>query len=186
MIMAALAVCLQMLVNCSQPLEGNDDRRPAPPGPIVEVDTIILTDTIVHTDTVVDNDTIVQIDTVIQVDTVTDTVIQVDTVIVPVPDTSGALTLCSRLSSYQKEIVWMLPNPEGRFLMEFVATAERNQPPQTLIVDIDGNRYEWYPRDSKGFTIEADLNEHVSIVVSSEPPPSFGHSIDICLTASPL
>lgn len=113
-------------------------------------------------------------------------VIVVDTVIVVVSDTSGSLMICSRLNSYQQEIVWMFRNQAGKYRLEFSALIEREHPTQTLSVDIDGQQFQWLPAESAEFILEQNLEVNALMQIVSTKPSSFGHAIDICLTVSTL
>ena len=231
---------LVLLSNCSSPLESYPN--PNPPGPLYDVDTVIVTDTlylgdtvividtiftpdtvimvdtipgsdtiivsdtivsvdttliidtviridtVLQTDTVVQVDTLVQFDTIVQGDTVLviDTLVQIDTVIVYLPDTSSTRTLCTRMGSNQKEIVWLLHLLEGPYRLEFSAYVERGQPPQRVTVVIDGATYEWLPRDLPDLTLEADLGSSPTIMILPDNPGAYGHSIDFCLTLTRL
>lgn len=68
--------------------------------------------------------------------------------------------------------------------MEFLASTESDRPPQTLVVVIEEQEYMWDPAESMEFILELDLKENVSVRIKSETPHSFGHAIDICLTAT--
>ena len=113
-------------------------------------------------------------------------VIIVDTVIVVMPDTSGSLMICSRLNSYQQEIVWLFRNQAGLFRLEFSALTEQEHPSQTLSVDIDGQQFQWQPAESAEFILEHDLEQNALMQIVSNKPPSFGHAIEICLTVRTL
>lgn len=154
---------VQLLLNCSKPLESIQGSELDPPKPDIIVDTITISDTVI----------------------IVDTTILVDTLIVVVHDTSGSQTLCSRLSPYLKEIVWMFRNTEELYLLEFVANSEQNQPPRTLSVDIDGRQFSWDLTESNEFITEQHLNSNATVKIITDQPPSFGHDIDICLTVKP-
>ena len=146
---------------------------------LFQYDTLIVIDTLIQSDTIIVTDTVIQTDTVVQ----TDTLIEVDTVIVDIVDTVIVPTgYCARLASSQKEIIWMLQNTEGSYLLEFVATVERAAPPQLLIVEIDGQLVEWQVTNTQALSIEQDLGENVTARIWPGKPPSFGHAVDICLS----
>jgi len=166
--LATFVAGLAFMASCSSPLESYP--IPNPPGPIFDVDTVVITDTLIQTDTV----------------TQIDTLVQVDTVIVYLPDTSTTTTMCARMGSHQKEIVWMLRTEAGRYLLEFSAYVERGQPPQRVTLSIDGAYYEWLPRDQPVFVIETDVGQYPTIMILPENPAAFGHSIDFCLTVTRL
>ncbi|MEW6051769.1 MAG: hypothetical protein AB1644_12020 [Candidatus Zixiibacteriota bacterium] len=170
-ILAMLAASFQLLVNCSKPLESIDGQSQTP-GVIVRVDTIVLTDTVIQTDTVVNTDTIIQ----------TDTVVDVDTVYIELPDSCASQTQCARLNCYRKEIVWMFENPEGQFHLTFTARLDKDQPPQTLLVKINDQSYEWTPVDARVLEVDTRLSADASVVIKPENPQAFGHAIDICVT----
>lgn len=114
--------------------------------------------------------------------TIVDTVIQIDTVIITEPDSSGLFFVCSRLSAGQQEIVWLFRNEEGMFHLEYAASAEFDQPTQLVIVDIDGEQFEWRPSSNPEFILDHNLEENATMRITLDQPPSFGHAIDICLT----
>jgi hypothetical protein len=238
--LGVLLLGLLLFANCSSPLENYPN--PGPPGPLLDVetvlvtdtlilgdtvisidtvltpdtvivvdtipgaDTVIVTDTVITVDTMLVVDTVVQYDTVVQVDTlvrtdtliqtdtlvqadtvlIIDTVVQIDTVIVNLPDTSSTRTLCTRMGSQQKEIVWLLHVVEGSYRLEFSAYVERGQPPQRVTVVIDGTTYEWLPRDLPDLVIDTDLGPSPTIMILPDNPGAFGHSIDFCLTLTRL
>ena len=161
-----------------------------------------------HVDTVIVVDTIIQFDTTVVIDTIVDTVIDVDTVIIPdsiivdtiiLPDTTiidtvivvdtviviepgDAPMLCDRLSSAQQEIVWLFRNAEGPFHLEFAALPERDRPQHTLTVAIGDQLYYWDLSESLELILDTTLPPNATIIVTTSKPPSFGHSIDVCLT----
>lgn len=159
---------IQFLANCSNPLESVDGSNPAPPGPVIEIDTVYIVDTLFDSDTVL----------------VVDTNIIVDTVIVVEPGESNVV--CSTIASNQQEIVWIFRNPPGTYLLEFDAFLESEHPVQTLSVDIDGREFLWNPADNAEFIMELDLQERTFIRIIPHKPPSLGHSIYICLKISDL
>jgi len=165
---------IQFLANCSNPLEGLDGSNPAPPGPVIEIDTLYDVDTVV----VIDSNTVV--DTVVVIDTNT----VIDTVIIIEPDPGESQTVCSRIASNQQEIVWMFRNQEGTYLLEFDASLESEHPTQTLSVDIDGQEFLWTPADNAEFITELYLQERTVIRITPHKPPSLGHAVYICLKVS--
>ena len=153
LICAVISAGFMCLASCSKPLNINEIDQVTP-------DTLYVSDTIVFIDT-------------IYVDT-----IFIDTIFV---DTAFADTFfCARLSSQRQEIVWMLFNQEGPYQLEFQALPERTHS-QTLIIDIDGQRFSWVPSDSRDFTIETELEQNALIRIASIPPHAFGQAVDICL-----
>jgi hypothetical protein len=84
-VMAILMAGIQLLVNCSNPLESSDVLDTLQPGPVVVVDTVVRFDTLIITDstsvdTIIIEDTV--FDTIFDTDTVVDTTVQTDTIIV--------------------------------------------------------------------------------------------------------
>jgi len=151
---AIICACLLYWLNCSKPLELEEIEQ-------TPADTIFVPDTVVYVDTV-------YVDT-----SYTDT------------DTLYADTLiCARLGSCRREIVWMFFNPEGRFNLEFQAIIERDHPWQTLIIDIDGQEYEWDLSDDLPFSLVRFLERHAIVRITSASPHGYGHAIDVCLRIS--
>jgi len=154
LICAVISAGFVYLAKCSKPLNINEIDQVTP-------DTLYVTDTIVFIDTIF-------VDTIF-----------IDTIYV---DTIFADTLfCARLSSHRQEVVWMIFNQEGLYRLEFQAMPERIQPSQTLIIDIDGQRFPWTPSDSRDFFLETDLEQNALIRITSSPPHAYGQAIDICL-----
>jgi hypothetical protein len=149
------------LSNCSKPLEINEIGGISP-------DTIFVHDTV--TDTLYNDTTIV--DTVIIDTTLVDTVF-VDSM------------FCARLSSHRQEIVWMLFNDPGSYVLDFQMITERIRNPQTLVIDIDGQQYSWtISNNSREMSIETDLERNALIRIMTVPPHAYGQAIDICLRVS--
>ena len=189
-VLALAAGILALAGSCSHPLESDDIGGGQEPSPnVVRVDTLLIFDTvmIIDTGTVYDTvynfDTLVIIDSNFTFDTVyyIDTVFQVDTVVISNPGTGGPLFVCATLSTGEKEIVWLFRNSPGRFLLEFAASSERIDPSQAVTVKIGGQEYEWKPARDSELTIEQDLEENTTIRITPIKPPSYGHSISICL-----
>jgi hypothetical protein len=161
---------------------------------VMQIDTVFVVDTLMEVDTMFAVDTVYQIDTVFVVDStsqtdtvfIIDTVLQIDTVVVIEPGDSGPIAMCARLSSCRQEIVWMFRNPEGDYRLEFTAASERDNPDQTLVVAIDGEKYFWKPSRDSEFITEQHLEQNAIIRINSKKPPAFGHAIDVCLTVSKL
>jgi len=145
------------LANCSKPLDINDIDQ-------TTLDTLYVSDTITFIDTV-------YVDTIFVDTTFVDTIF-VDTL------------FCARLSSHRQEVVWMLFNQEGFYQLEFQALPERIHHLQTLIIDVDGQRFSWVPSDNQKFIIETDLEQNALIRIASVPPHAYGQAIDICLSIS--
>jgi len=161
---AVLFALFQLLMNCAEPLETT---RPVAPDTVVVLDTVIISE---PPETVI----------------VVDTLFFMDTVIVVLPDSGSSATFCARLSAHQPEIVWLLLNEAGQYLLQFEASAEQSHPEQVLVVEIDGSSYQWYPAETAEYTIEVDLERHATIRITTIPPHAFGHAIDICLVVTPL
>lgn len=148
---------IQLLTNCSKPLESIDENEQIP------ADTV--TDTVVVFDTVAVIDTVVVVDTVIIIDTIS------------VADT----TFCARLNSHRKEIVWMIGNDEGLFHLEFSAIREGENDSRTLVINIDDQRLFWHLSEYSEFIVEQNLRQDAIVRIESIPPHSYGQAIDICL-----
>mgnify|MGYP001180902711 CR=1 FL=1 len=183
---AVLALSLQIITNCSDPLETVNSRNLTPVAPggdtIVYIDTVFVYDSTYQFDTLIIIDTINQIDTVIIIDSIG----HVDTLIIVEPGPDGPLMLCSRLACNQKEIIWMFHNQEGSYRLDFAATTERDKPTQTLVVEIDGHSTTWNTAEDQELVIEQGLNANTTIKIYSANPHALGHSIDICLTMTKL
>ncbi|MEE8577324.1 MAG: hypothetical protein V3T31_08705 [candidate division Zixibacteria bacterium] len=167
---ALLLTGLLVIVNCSKPLESSRLDEPKPP--------IIIVDTLYSVDTILIGDSTTQYDTVIMIDTI----IRIDTVVIVEPDTTGMHFVCDRLGSNRKEVIWMIGNSGGDFLLEFGAVTEREHPTQILVVDIDGKLYEWPTAEGLELTVEQHLSAKTTIRIETDAPNSYGHAIDICLT----
>ena len=154
------------------------------------VDTTVLVDSSIIIDTVILNDTTFMLDSIIIVDTITntdtvtiyDTTSIVDTVIVVVPDSTVSNFICAKLSSSLKEIVWILPNEEGSYELEFKSEVDPQNPEKSLTVTIDGVEFIWNPFEHYEFEVEQFLNKDATITIKPNSPPAHGHDIDICLT----
>jgi hypothetical protein len=109
-----------------------------------------------------------------------ETVVVIDTVVVA--DTM----FCGRLSSHRQEIVWLLQNEEGRFVLEFMVEVEREVRSQTLLIDIDDQQFWWHLAENSKFTTEQELGQDASIRITSIPPHAYGQAIDICLKLEAL
>jgi len=155
---------------------------------LVVTDTVVVTDSVIVPDSVLVTDTVLVIDTLMHTDTllVLDTVFHTDTVIVVERDTSGCGRMCDQLSSTQKEIVWLLDNTAGRYRLDFSGWVERDQPPQKLILYIDGDRHEWVVAENSDLTVEADLGLHAKIFIKLDNPKACGHEVAVCLTVTPI
>lgn len=147
---------IQLLTNCSKPLESIDENEQIPP------DTV--TDTIVVFDTVAVFDTVVVIDTI----------------------SVGDTMFCARLNSHRKEIVWMIGNDEGLYSLEFSEIREREDPSQILVINIDDQQLFWPPSEYSEFIVDQNLGQNAIVRIESIPPHSYGHAIDICLRVKAL
>jgi hypothetical protein len=143
------------------------------------IDTVVVFDSTFNYDTVVVYDTTVNIDTVVVLDTTS----HVDTIVIDPSGSGGFSMVCARLSSAQKEIVWMFRNAEGLHLLEFAASTDSDRN-QTVTVDVDGQTFEWNPVANPEYVTEQYLGHHATIRITSNKPPSLGHAIDICLTVA--
>jgi len=163
------------------------------------VDTVVVVDTVTqnHYDTtyVVDTVTNNQIDTIMVIDTVivsrpdtvaivdtiyqTDTLTIVDTIYVA-NDTSQLL--CGRIESCQKEIVWLLQNEPGQYHLSFASLIEKNQPPQSLTVQIGDSAFSWNTATDDNLSVDMWLAANATITITSQKPPARGHAVYICLS----
>lgn len=168
---AMAIIFVQLLLNCSQPLESIEDPDPGPPGPD-RVDTITLTDTVTIVDTVTQTDTVIE----------TDTITVVDTVTILVPDSSVIQAVCSQIESNLNEIYWMFRNQEGHYLLEFEASTDWDHPSKTILIEIDGEQFLWYTDESMLFEVETDLMQNATVRMTPIDSRALGHAIDICLT----
>lgn len=199
-----------VLVSCADPLESTGPDNSSEPIYIVDtvpdfdtliqidtttrIDTVYVVDSVIQGDTIIQFDTVTIVDTLIQTDTVVvidtlvdqDTVTQIDTVFIVVPDTGSIRPFCSVLACNQQEIVWMFRNPDGAFRLEFTADMEKDQPNQTLTVDIDGQTFLWDPNAAPEFITELHLDLHATMRIVANKPPARGHSINVCLTVTEL
>lgn len=163
---------------------------------LYSIDTVMVFDTIVYSDTLYYIDTLMVFDTVSYTDTLwvidtftnydtlffVDTISIVDTVYIVDPDSSGLHTVCGRIASNQKEIVWLLRNSTGNFKLEFVVSTERDHPLKILSVDIDGEKFTWNAQEEPELILSRTLDLHATITISTNKPPALGHPADICLT----
>jgi hypothetical protein len=157
-----LAVAIQWLLSCADPLQQIGQSPLSPPGS--------------HTDTIYSFDTLV----------VFDTIVHIDTVVISESDHCQPSRHCSTIGAGHHKIVWLLRNSEGRFRLDFAALAERNKPVQTVIVEIDGQKFEWSPAKNEEFSTEMHLGQNAIVRIISDQPCAFGHAIDICLTVTKL
>jgi len=196
-------IALVLLSNCADPLDITNQPvpHPQPADTLFVVDTVFVIDTVTQThfdttyiiDTVFHGgiDTVMIIDTVIVtkpdtisiVDTIyqTDTLTVVDTVIVT---TDTSRMMCGRIESCQKEIVWLLQNASCEYRLSFAAYIEKDQPPQSLTVQIDDSVFSWNTADSESMAVDMWLNDNAAITIISQKPPARGHAVYICLSLS--
>ena len=180
-----LLISVQLFVNCSNPLEtDNSGPDPVPPG----VDTIYRYDTVTLVDTVIGDDTVIVTDTFIDtfIDEITVIVVDtlVDTVVIYEPDPGTLETVCSILRGNLREIIWMFRNQADHYLLEFEASQSREFEMYTLLININGQVYEWDLVDGPTYSIELDLPENSTIRVMPDKPLLLGHQVDLCLTIS--
>lgn len=124
------------------------------------------------TDPVPDIDTLFSIDTLHVIDTIT--IIE--------PGTGESQIVCGRISTTQKDLVWMFRNPEGTYNLEFMVLTDRDKPVQELTLDLDGQELLWNPGDNPELIAELILSQNAVFRITTNKPPSLGHAIDICLT----
>ena len=197
-IFITIFVAIMFVGNCSDPLESLGPEIRIDTIKIVDtlgysdtlfiIDTFMIIDTLDYTDTLFVVDTIMIIDTLDYMDTVyvVDTVNNIDTVFIYITDTTQSQTICSRISSCRKKIVWMLRNQEGKYKLEFTASQDGKCPVQTLYLYIDGHEYRWKPVEDPELIKELYLEENSTIRIKTYKPPAFGHTIYICLTISKI
>jgi len=198
---AALVLGALLVASCANPLESTPELvTPQGTDTLRLTDTLLLmdtllvsdslpcTDTVFLPDSVVCTDTFFVVDTLREIDTVvvTDSVFQIDTVFVTMPDTSDCGRMCSQMSSAQSQITWLLDNAAGSYRLEFAALAERNKPPQKLILEFDGTTYEWTVQESSDYSVDVNLPDDATIRIAVDQPKALGHSIAVCLTAMSL
>ncbi|MEE9442396.1 MAG: hypothetical protein V3V99_06990 [candidate division Zixibacteria bacterium] len=152
-----------IFVNCSNPLESSDL---AGTDPVPSIDTLFSIDTL-HT-----------IDTLTQIDTLT----IIDTITIIEPGIGESQIVCGRISTTQKDLVWMFRNPEGTYNLEFTALTDRDKPAQELALDIDGQEFLWNPGENPELITELILSQNAVFRITTNKPPSLGHAIDICLS----
>lgn len=136
-----------------------------------DLDTILIVDTVV----VVDPDTVSIVDTIYQ----TDTLRVVDTIYV---DADSTQMMCGRIESCQKEIVWLLQNEPGQYHLSFAAFTEKDQPEQSLTVEIGDNSYSWNTIENVNLDVDQALTADASIIITSQKPPARGHAVYVCLS----
>jgi hypothetical protein len=147
---------------------------------LIQVDTVTLVDTLNIYDTTVIVDTLNIYDTTIVVDTleIHDTTVVVDTIVVP--DSTCIQTICDKITRDKQTIVWTFGNMAGTYLLTFEGTVEGYQPPERLLVTIDGKEYIWNIKQNSVFTIETTLNENATIKVTDAD--KCGYTVHVCLT----
>ena len=199
---AMLLVGIQFIANCSNPLELTDTDDFDPVGPITYYDTVFSTDTLFIVDTTIDTiysgDTLIVIDTIINNDTIyiedtliindtitiTDTLTFVDTVTIYEPEEGAYQTVCTILLANLREIIWMFDNEAGTYLFELTASQSREFDRYTLLIDIDGQGFEWKLIDGHEFSAEVTIGANSTINIRPKQPLLLGHQVDICLTVS--
>jgi hypothetical protein len=149
---------------------------------LIQVDTVTLVDTLNIYDTTIVVDTLNIYDTTIVVDTleIHDTTVVVDTVEIVIPDSTCIRTICDKITRDKQTIVWTFGNMAGTYLLTFEGTVEGYQPPERLLVTIDGKEYIWNIKQNRVFTIEANLNENATIKVTDAD--KCGYTVNVCLT----
>lgn len=131
------------------------------------------------TDTVTVHDTIH--DTVTVIDTLPpDTVIIIDTVVITNPKDSTCQK-CGTIEGSVKYITWNINRPAGTYILTFQATTEKDNPPQSLTVTVDGVATEWLVANQPMLVLTRTLSQS-TIIVTSNTPHAYGHGITICLT----
>lgn len=105
---------------------------------------------------------------------------ETDTVFVPV-DTNGTSSFCGTIESATKTLTWLVSKPIGTYRLTFQVSTERDKPPQSVTVTIDGAATEWTVATQPTLVLNRLLGQS-EIVISSNVPPARGHGITICLT----
>jgi hypothetical protein len=202
-ILGLVGLGIVYLASCSEPLDVNSSPSYNPPARVDTVyifDTLTPSDTAVRVDTIRIHDTMIQHDTVRQIDTtvrfdtvhivdphyIYDTVMLVDTVTIVVPDVCEPEPFCGELSSCDKDLIWMFRNEAGDYRLEFSGYAEKDQPLQTIIVNIDGTDYEWQAATDPLWITELNLPANTTITIGLTKPLAYGHAISICLKMTKL
>lgn len=144
---------------------------------IVHYDTVTVTQTIIQHDTILVNDTIFRIDTI----TVVDTIVRVDTVTIGDPVDCNPEPFCGKLSSCDKDLIWLFRNAAGTYRLEFSGFAEKDQPLQTIVLNINGVDYNWQAATNPLWIKELTLPANTTIKIGLTKPPAYGHAISICL-----
>lgn len=189
----ALFAALQIVSNCSSPL---DSSKLTPPNPNPGVDTIFIIDTVFTSDTTfivdtvfIDGDTIVVVDTFVISDTtvITDTVFISDTVTVfdTVVVGSAGVVICSEISSAQHKIDWTFLAVPAEYHLAFEATADRDKPTKALTIEVNGEMFNWDLTQSDNLDFDFQFTQSTTIIIMPDPPNGFGNGVSLCLTLQP-
>lgn len=189
----ALFAALQIVSNCSSPL---DSSNLTPPNPQPGVDTIFIIDTVFTSDTTfivdtvfIDGDTIVVVDTFVISDTtiITDTVFISDTVTVfdTVVVGSAGVVLCTEISPSQRKIDWTFLSVPAEYHLAFEATTDRDKPTKALTIDVNGEMFHWDLTQSDNFDFDFEFTQSTTIIIMPDPPNGFGNGVSLCLTLQP-
>lgn len=189
----ALFAALQIVSNCSSPL---DSSNLTPPNPQPGVDTVFIIDTVFTSDTTfivdtvfIDGDTIVVVDTFVISDTtiITDTVFISDTVTVfdTVVVGSAGVVICSEISSAQHKIDWTFLAVPAEYHLAFEATADRDKPTKALTIEVNGEMFNWDLTQSDNFDFDFQFTQSTTIIIMPDPPNGFGNGVSLCLTLQP-
>ena len=92
---------------------------------------------------------------------------------------------CAQMAAQLKEIYWMFRNSPGDYDLEFTARSLQDKPIRDIIVEINGEEFEWQPDVVDELIFELFLEEHSTVRIYSTNPRALGHEIDICLTITP-
>lgn len=144
-------------------------------------DTITVIDTVVNWDTIFITDTTTTIDTIIIVDTLPGDTIY-DTTIITVPDSTGGIPFCARMSSHLPEIVWLVNAEPGEYNFDFLALADEFKKNRELILTINDTEYRWEPAVNDELIIDQMIEGRITIKIVPDNPAALGHEVDVCVT----
>ena len=167
---------IQLLSNCSQPLDTISD------GGQFIIDTLYVIDTSEIADTNTFTDTIWLVDTVIIIDTLSfiDTMSFADTI------TLIEAFYCDRLNWFYRRIDWTLENHEGLYLFKFSVSTEQEYPRPSLLIEIDNQRYFWDLNEDFEVNIEQYLDPSAPISISYATLQSCNRTIEVCFRVKAL
>lgn len=109
-----------------------------------------------------------------------DTVMVIDTIFIP-NDSCGRQTFCGTIEGPTKTLTWIVAKRPDTYCLTFQAVTEKDQPPQSVSVTIDGSDTTWSVASDPKLVLVHSLSESV-ITVTSNTPPAYGHGLTICLS----